>query len=80
MGLIARTALAVACPLLHAGLIDAECRFNEHAFINTAIRERAAIAATYPASRPEVVEELTLLQNVKAELYEAFATVTTPRK
>lgn len=86
MRLFARTALAIACPALHCGLIDAECKFNEHAFINNAISERRAKVQRYfepDASAPldtAADAELALLEKVKDELTLDYQPLYTPRK
>ncbi len=76
MRLPARTALALACPLLHVGLIDAECKHNEHAFLNTEIERRS-----FTAHETECGQRLfNLLLGVKSELQREYQTLGTTRK
>lgn len=69
-----RTALAIYSPALHVALIEAELRFNEHAFIEAEIEKRKGVIALpvigveLSTRRHVAYVECCLLRDVKLEL------------
>ncbi len=71
-----RRCLAVSYPLIHIALIDAEVKFQEHAFIANEIECRVQTEEEFRLNGPlpsRTRDVLTLLRGVKQELYEAYA-------
>lgn len=65
-----RTALAVYSPALHVALIEAELRFDEHAFLEAEIAKRKTAEEQIELSVVGQIAlvEFHLLRDVKAEL------------
>lgn len=76
--------LQVNAPVYHR-LIDAESKMQEHAFINSELREREKQmlemdASDFAETEPRAFATLAALRSMKAELKDRFQTETTTCK
>ncbi len=72
----ARLALALF-PLLYAGLIEAECKMREHAYLAHALDSRLQIT---DVSAPDTRAEIDALVNYRYALIMRYRETTTQRK